>query len=228
MTLEFDLPGIRPEALRQLDSEEARAVISTWIEGGFRVMHRLHHDNGRALLLEPLCRPAPRREREVLRRASLGGSGKVIALEFGLSFSTVSHHLTRGLARRGFESRAELLAIAALADASAHPGRQAGSVGARNHGMSEVVIDGKPKIIAWFAHAAPEVSLLTPAERAVVDAAVLGNSNAEIARQRGASPHTVANQLASAYRKLRVGARWELACVFSDVRRVPKPRAING
>jgi DNA-binding CsgD family transcriptional regulator len=51
---------------------------------------------------------------------------------------------------------------------------------------------------------------LTRAERAVVEAVLRGASNAEIARSRGTSPRTVANQLASIYEKLGVRTRYEL------------------
>jgi DNA-binding CsgD family transcriptional regulator len=51
---------------------------------------------------------------------------------------------------------------------------------------------------------------LTAAEEAVAQLAVFGLSNAEIAEARGASLSTVANQLASVYRKLGVGSRIEL------------------
>ena len=54
---------------------------------------------------------------------------------------------------------------------------------------------------------------LTPAERAVVALALEGCSNQEIARRRGASARTIANQLASAYRKLGVSGRAELAAL---------------
>jgi DNA-binding CsgD family transcriptional regulator len=53
-------------------------------------------------------------------------------------------------------------------------------------------------------------SRLTGAERAVVELARSGLSNAAIARRRRCSPRTVANQLASAYKKLGVGSRREL------------------
>jgi DNA-binding CsgD family transcriptional regulator len=52
---------------------------------------------------------------------------------------------------------------------------------------------------------------LSPAERAVVALALEGLSNREIARRRGSSARTVANQLAAAYRKLGVSGRAELA-----------------
>lgn len=52
---------------------------------------------------------------------------------------------------------------------------------------------------------------LTVAEREVVTLVLDGHSNAEIARRRGCSRHTVANQLKSACRKLGVSGRIGLA-----------------
>jgi DNA-binding CsgD family transcriptional regulator len=54
------------------------------------------------------------------------------------------------------------------------------------------------------------LAALTPAEAAVAELAVAGRSNAEIARERGSSPRTVANQLANVFRKLGVASRLEL------------------
>jgi DNA-binding CsgD family transcriptional regulator len=56
----------------------------------------------------------------------------------------------------------------------------------------------------------PEASTLTKAERAVVELALGGLSNAEIARRRRCSPGTVIKQVAAAYRKLGVSSRREL------------------
>jgi DNA-binding CsgD family transcriptional regulator len=53
-------------------------------------------------------------------------------------------------------------------------------------------------------------SLLTAGEQSVVDLALSGLSNPAIARKRQSSPRTIANQLASAYKKLGVGSRREL------------------
>jgi DNA-binding CsgD family transcriptional regulator len=52
---------------------------------------------------------------------------------------------------------------------------------------------------------------LTEAERAVIQLALDGLSNARIAEERGTSTRTVRNQLVSAYGKLGVGSRSELA-----------------
>lgn len=52
---------------------------------------------------------------------------------------------------------------------------------------------------------------LTAAERAVGGMLIEGAPNAEIARRRGTSECTVANQVASIFRKTGVGSRAELA-----------------
>jgi len=57
---------------------------------------------------------------------------------------------------------------------------------------------------------------LTPAEAAIAAAIQDGLSNAEIARARGRSPRTVANQVASLLRKLGAGSRAELAAKLSS------------
>jgi DNA-binding CsgD family transcriptional regulator len=57
---------------------------------------------------------------------------------------------------------------------------------------------------------------LTSAERDVIRLVLSGCSNAEVARARGRSPRTVANQLASIFRKLGIASRTELAeCLAS-------------
>jgi DNA-binding CsgD family transcriptional regulator len=57
-------------------------------------------------------------------------------------------------------------------------------------------------------------ALLTLAERDVVAAVLSGSSNRAIARARGRSPRTVANQVAAVFRKLGVGSRAELAALL--------------
>ena len=60
-------------------------------------------------------------------------------------------------------------------------------------------------------NAEPMAQSLTPAERAVTQLVLEGYSNTEIAALRRASGRTIANQLQSAYRKLGIGSRHELA-----------------
>ena len=55
---------------------------------------------------------------------------------------------------------------------------------------------------------------LSPSERDVVKLALTGASNAEIAETRESAVQTVANQLRSAFQKLGVNSRAELAAVL--------------
>jgi DNA-binding CsgD family transcriptional regulator len=59
---------------------------------------------------------------------------------------------------------------------------------------------------------------LTPAEREVVTGLLQGRTYAEIAGARGTSARTIANQVASAFRRLGVRSRGELAarCLSAD------------
>ncbi len=60
---------------------------------------------------------------------------------------------------------------------------------------------------------------LTRVERLVARDAARGLSTAEIARRRKRSPRTIANQLASIYRKLGIASRAELAVHLHGRRR---------
>ena len=75
----------------------------------------------------------------------------------------------------------------------------------------EVVIGGERLVVTSMPVVPGDLSTLTPAERAVARDAIAGLSNAEIAKKRRRAIRTIANQLASIYRKLGVGSRAELA-----------------
>jgi DNA-binding CsgD family transcriptional regulator len=64
---------------------------------------------------------------------------------------------------------------------------------------------------------------VTGAERAVLGLAAAGLSNAKIAACRGVSPRTVANQIASVFRKLGVHSRLELHAWLAGVHRQAAP-----
>jgi DNA-binding NarL/FixJ family response regulator len=63
---------------------------------------------------------------------------------------------------------------------------------------------------------------LSSAERAVAEAVLRGCSRAEIARERGSSLYTVANQLSCAFRKLQVRSRSELAAKLATRNRASR------
>ncbi|HEX7663468.1 MAG TPA: helix-turn-helix transcriptional regulator [Polyangiaceae bacterium] len=78
-------------------------------------------------------------------------------------------------------------------------------------------IDGV-EYVAFTWGEAPDLSILSDAERAIAMQVVAGRSNAEIADARGVSTRTVANQVSAVLRKLRVGSRFELASRFGGAR----------
>lgn len=82
----------------------------------------------------------------------------------------------------------------------------------------ELLLDGEVLVVASMpdrGRTAPD--LLTKEERSVALDVIAGMRNAAIAKKRNRSSRTVANQLASIYRKLRVGSRVQLvARVLGD------------
>jgi DNA-binding CsgD family transcriptional regulator len=60
---------------------------------------------------------------------------------------------------------------------------------------------------------------LTAAQREVLGLVLAGQSNAEIARRRGRSPRTIANQVGSIFRRLGVRSRLELFASVTPVAR---------
>lgn len=78
-------------------------------------------------------------------------------------------------------------------------------------------IDGV-EMVAFHWDTAPPSPVLTAAESAVLDRLLQGASNADIARVRGASPRTVANQVASVLRKLGVASRYQLMARYGGGR----------
>lgn len=69
-------------------------------------------------------------------------------------------------------------------------------------------------VVSLPAHDPERARQLGRAELAVARDAVAGLSNAAIARRRGRSPRTIANQLSAIYRKLGISSRAELAALF--------------
>jgi DNA-binding CsgD family transcriptional regulator len=64
---------------------------------------------------------------------------------------------------------------------------------------------------------------LTQVEREVAELVLAGYSSATIAGQRGVSVRTIANQVASIYRKLAVRSRSELSRYMADRRATEEP-----
>jgi DNA-binding NarL/FixJ family response regulator len=77
-------------------------------------------------------------------------------------------------------------------------------------------ICGKPFVVLSFpVHVDAPTDSLTEAERAVIAGILQGKTNAQIAKDRGRAVRTIANQIASAFRKLSVRSRSELAAALA-------------
>ncbi|NVB85610.1 MAG: helix-turn-helix transcriptional regulator [Kofleriaceae bacterium] len=85
---------------------------------------------------------------------------------------------------------------------------------ARGVEMFEVEHAGESLVVISVPIPEP-AHVLTDAEHEVARDAIEGLSNAEIAQRRRRSARTIANQLASIYRKLGVTSRCELAALLS-------------
>jgi DNA-binding NarL/FixJ family response regulator len=82
----------------------------------------------------------------------------------------------------------------------------------KSRAMFDIEIGGQAlRVLSVPIEIADRVSGLSPAELLVARDAAEGLSNNEIARRRRRSVRTIANQLASVYKKLKVSSRAELA-----------------
>jgi DNA-binding CsgD family transcriptional regulator len=152
-----------------------------------------------------LALPSPF-DRLVFERILEGECPKVLAAEVRLSMSTLSTRCTNVLAAIGCErsiSRASVLvSMAALAAKGIPLGR------AHVEGFSA---DGVTRWLVSVMNPADSLrDRLSPSEFDVAGYSVDGKRLAEIATARGVSQRTVANQLASIFRKLGVSGRGAL------------------
>lgn len=148
----------------------------------------------------------PEHRIRMFERVLLGESQKVVALEAGCSTSTVATAVSRCLRAMGLNCRCS--GIPALLVLLLH------------------VLHGRTRRVALTVERLPDNAVhivlgdrlenysdhLSAGEAAVVRLLVEGKTHAEIARWRRTSTRTVANQIASVYRKLGVSGRMELLC----------------
>jgi len=176
-------------------------VVVSALKSGARMHFRL------APAAEFPDRVLTQRERRVLEYAAQGHTSKVMALELGLAASTVSGRLTSAAKKLGVSTRQLLLLMAVTGVGHA---RDALAHGAPPGLDDDAPASSRPRLsFTWPL--TPRTGGLTPAERAIVCLLLEGRSTADITRARGTSPHTVGNQIALLYEKLRVNNRVDLA-----------------
>jgi DNA-binding CsgD family transcriptional regulator len=201
LAIQQDLEAARPLSLGQFWAELCRGM---WLFcDTFSTDERCF-----ALLRAPGERPPlPLNPRQLQRMESvlLGTPPKVVALESGRSLSSVTMGMQDCLRRMGLTSRSSQASVLLpMAARALHRPTTAPQLGRE----SELEVAGATYRVVSALR--PDLKFPVPlslAEAAVVRSLVAGDSYAQISGQRATSPHTVANQLATAFRKLGVSGR---------------------
>ncbi len=142
------------------------------------------------------------REHEVAELVGVGESGKAISYRLGVSEAAVSAAVTSAVRKLGLAGRAELAAFFA-------------PNGPRCR-LTRFDVAGEPMLVARSVGLdRRRLRRLTEAECGVALDLLSGYTNEAIARARGRSPSTVANQIASIFDKLGVRSRVELAVALT-------------
>jgi DNA-binding CsgD family transcriptional regulator len=159
-------------------------------------------------------RPIPLRHRdqEILEHTLLCGIRKIVAVEVGLSCSSIAVIMQSCFQFMGLQclpSRIPGLLVAAAHARRRHATQFRSLVrGSRDRSFTrQSICVPRPDraLAAWLA----------PAEHAVIALLIEGQSYAEIAQARHTSIRTVANQVASGFRRLGVSGRAELLCLLA-------------
>lgn len=204
-----------------------------------RVIDCFHSDERCYLLLEQVSN-APDKVRRaqagkirILESILLEGAQKNVAIELGLSPSTVAGALKQCLEQLGVPcttSRISPILVSAAYASQESAGPRWGRVGQLSFGESTYRV---------VSVARPEVELarlLTRAQYEVVRLLIEGKTHVEIASSRCRSTRTIANQLGAAFRRLGVSGRSELlrrlivepaACSEGTPARTPAKRGVS-
>lgn len=152
------------------------------------------------------------RDQEILEHALLCGVRKIVAVEVGLSCSSIAVIMQACFQFMGLDCLPSR--IPGLLVAAAHARQRQASVLRLNAKSSRDRLFTRQ----WIRVPRPDTALaawLAPAEHAVISLLVEGQSYAEIAEARRTSIRTVANQVASGFRRLGVSGRAELLCLLA-------------
>lgn len=164
--------------------------------------------------------------RLAILEAVLGGLlQKNIAIDLELAPSTIALNSRQGLASMGVNckpSRAHpLLMLAARAARS--------TLATHATWSSFINVDGRKLSVVGAARPDLQLGMVLPtAELAVIRRLIEGLSYAEIAKERGTSTRTIANQITAVFRRLRVSGRNELVqrLFFDESIARPAPRRV--
>jgi DNA-binding NarL/FixJ family response regulator len=200
-----------------LRGQHAISPPEAWqiLEGGFLLV--VEHTRGPETATLVAWSRARASRAEVLVAAELcvavrrarGEALKVIAFDLGLSMASVTRRVSAAMRKLRLQSLAELVSLFCSWPDGVAARRFVGTTG---EGLT----------LTYRSPSWPLPPCLTPAERGVVEGLVAGQSHAAIARKRRVSVHTIASQLATAYRKMGVRSQLEL---FVALHRLDRPGA---
>jgi DNA-binding CsgD family transcriptional regulator len=220
-------------SVRRTEPEEAVALWQGLIDGRWSLLEQIDNDARRWTLARnepPTPKPTlNRREQEVVDRVALGYSNKLIAYTLNLSTGTVANLIACASRKLGAHSRVNLIQQLV---ASINVGRRTRDApGPR----APILVSNAPDphavpfgLQAWRLHGKRDYALLSfpvstrdlwaplsPRERTVASEVLTGQSTAVVAQRLDVAPRTVANHLASIFRKLRIQSRAQLASLLA-------------
>jgi DNA-binding NarL/FixJ family response regulator len=149
------------------------------------------------------CRRPRAPDCSLVERVLTGEAGKAIAADLRISLSTLSARCSMALAALGCSRLVSRLSPVVAMAALAASGEAFGHAKLESRFMDS-------SLICLASVVSPAQSLrdrLSNSEYEVARAMIEGESHVAIARARGTSQRTVANQLASIFRKLNVSGR---------------------
>jgi DNA-binding CsgD family transcriptional regulator len=210
------VPSLEQAAIAaELDGGDSIAWETTWRAlkaGELRVLRSFTTPDRYYLVLSarpfPTSRAASDEVSAMLTERWLAGTPqKVLAIEAGLKPSSICQLLQRGLLRLGLACRPTQVPVVMGMLVSAGTGRpplDPGRMARFEHGSRECVVLG-------VARPEPHLSrYVSPAEYVALRMLAEGSSYAQIAGARRVASRTVANQIASGFRRLGVSGRLEL------------------
>jgi DNA-binding NarL/FixJ family response regulator len=196
-----------------VSADRVADLAGTWralLAGELTIVSSFHEHQRCYLVLE--ARKGGRasfsaRKLAVLERVLLGGRHKVTTHELQISASTVSMVARQALSFLGLDLTPSKVPL--MLCVLAHAGRD----GAARRDARVSTVRGRDGELSVLSIARPDIALhakLSRGEFAVLSGLVEGKSHKQIATERSASSHTVANQLTSAFRRLGLSGRLEL------------------
>jgi DNA-binding CsgD family transcriptional regulator len=197
---------------------ELAALWDELVAGTSKVESWTHGADSWSVVVVKVARPPrpsemPRaRDLEILEHALLCGVRKLVAVQVGLSCSSIAVIM---------QSCFQFMGLYCLP--SRIPGLVVAAAHAHHHRGRNIQAKLRSTTSDYFSRhtvsvARPEGVLapwLAPAELAVISLLIEGQTYAEIAQARQTSVRTVANQVASGFRRLSVSGRAELLCLLA-------------